>query len=169
MTSVSEQTQTPVRKFTSVVRKCAASLYVLLVISLMLSPVMSGSVSAAPCTLNKQMLGIPTWYKYLRGDDASGRCIPVLRVEDTEQGRASEANINSALPIALAVLEIAITLSGIIAFIMVIWGSVKFMLALGEPDKFAGARKTVQNAMIGLVIIIVASRIVSFVGGRLVQ
>lgn len=150
-------------------RKCAVSLYALFVIGLMLSPVMSGHASAGQCTLNKQMLGIPTWYKYLRGDDSSGRCLPVLRVEEAEQGQVSEENINSALPIGLAILEIAITLSGIIAFIMVIWGSVKFMLALGEPDKFASARKTVQNAMIGLVIIIVASRVVSFIGGRLVQ
>jgi len=130
---------------------------------------LTGTASAGPCNLNRQVLGIPTWYKYLRGDDSSGRCLPVLRVEDVPQGQASEKNINSGLPIAIALLEIAVTLSGIIAFIMVIWGSVKFMLALGEPDKFAAARKTVQNAMIGLVIIIIATRVISFIGGRLVQ
>lgn len=150
-------------------RKLAAVIYSVFVVGLMVSPVMSGHASAAPCTLDKQVLGIPTWYKYLRGDDSSGTCLPILRVDDVPQGQVSEKNINSALPIALAILEIAITLAGIIAFIMVIWGSVKFMLALGEPDKFAAGRKTVQNAMIGLVIILVASRVVSFIGGRLVQ
>lgn len=150
-------------------RKIAVALYALFVCGLTLSPMASGRASAGQCSLDVQVLGIPTWYKYLRGDDSTGRCLPVLRVDDVPQGQASEENINSALPIGLAILEIAITLSGIIAFVMVIWGSVKFMLALGEPDKFAAARKTVQNAMIGLVIIIIAARVISFIGGRLVQ
>lgn len=151
-------------------RRMAAPIYVLIVVGIMVSPMLTPQASAAACSLRREMLGIPTWYKYLKGDNTSGKCLPVLRVDDTvKQGKVSEKNINSALPIGLAVLEIAITLSGIIAFIMVIWGSVKFMLALGEPDKFAGARRTVQNAMIGLVIIIVATRIISFLGGRIAR
>ncbi len=150
-------------------RKLVLVFYILFIIGVAISPAASGRASAAACSLDVQVLGIPTWYKYLRGDDSSGRCLPILRVDDVPQGQASEKNINSALPIGLAILEIAVTLSGIIAFIMVLWGSVKFMLALGEPDKFAAARKTVQNAMIGLVIIIIATRVISFIGGRLVQ
>jgi heme/copper-type cytochrome/quinol oxidase subunit 2 len=80
-----------------------------------------------------------------------------------EDGR----EFNVVLPIGLAILEILITLAGIVAVVMVIYASFKFVLSQGEPDKAAGARKTAINAAIGLVIVIVATRVVSFIATRL--
>lgn len=115
-----------------------------------------GKTYAAPCNdFNKTILGIPTWYKYLEGEEIAGKCKPIIN-----------ASVDT-LPIGLAVLEAAITLGGVVAAALVFVGGFKYVLAQGEPDKAANARKTVINAMIGLVIVIVATRVVSFIANRL--
>ena len=43
------------------------------------------------------------------------------------------------------------------------------MLSEGQSDKAAGARKTVINAAVGLVIIIVATRVISFIANTLTE
>lgn len=113
-------------------------------------------VHAAPCEPNKSLLGLPTWYKYVEGEtDSRGRCMPKLN------------NSNSALPIGLALLEGAVRLSGLVAAGMVIWGSFKFILSRGEPDKAVSARTMIINALVGLVIVIASASIISFFGSRL--
>ena len=115
-----------------------------------------GTTYAAPCSdFNKTVLGIPTWYKYLEGEQVAGKCKPII---DTT---------NDTLPIGLAILEAAITLGGVVAAILIFVGGFKYVLAQGEPDKAANARKTAINAVIGLVIVIVATRVVSFIANRL--
>ena len=64
-------------------------------------------------------------------------------------------------------LEIMLRMSGLVAVVMIFWGAYKFILSQGNPDSAAGARKTVINAVVGLVIIIIASGVVSFIGSRL--
>ena len=125
-------------------------------LALMSTSSLLGFAHAAPCQdFNKTVLGIPTWYKYLEGEEVGGKCKPIINAtEDT-------------LPIGLAVLEAMLTLGGIIAAIMVFIGGFKYVLAQGEPDKAAGGRRTVTNALIGLAITILAARVVSFIAGRL--
>jgi hypothetical protein len=115
------------------------------------------------CQLGSSVLGIPTWYKYLEGaEDERGKCAIDL------EGRAgSRQSARSGLLIGIAVLEIMITLAGLVAVVMIFIGSFKYILTQGESEKAAGARKTVINALIGLVIIIIATRVVSFIGGTL--
>ena len=54
------------------------------------------------------------------------------------------------------------------AVAMVIVGSYKYIISVGSPEKTTGARKTIQNSLIGLVIIIVSTGVISFLGERLV-
>lgn len=118
--------------------------------------IFSYSALAAPCNdFNKTILGVPTWYKYLDGSDVEGKCQPVI---ETSQ---------DILPIGLAVFEGALTLGGVIAGIMIFIGGFKYVLAQGESDRAAAGRKTATNALIGLVITMVAARVVSFIAGRL--
>ena len=115
------------------------------------------------CTLQRSVfLGLPTWYKYLEVElDETGRCSPVLSGSDTEQ------RVNSALPIALAVLEGLLRLSGVVAVVMIFVSGFRFILSQGNPDKAAAARKTAINSLVGLVIVTLAVSLVSFVGGQL--
>ena len=127
-------------------------------ISILLIPLMvsGGFVRALPCDdFDKTILGVPTWYKYLEGEVVAGKCKPVVNAAE------------DALPIGLAVLEAMMTLAGLVAVIMIFWGSFQYVLTQGEPDKAAGARKTAINAAVGLAIIIVATRVVSFIANTL--
>jgi hypothetical protein len=125
----------------------------------------SSAVFAAegdPCSTSASFLGLPTWYKYLRAqEDATGRCSPVL------SGDTVEGQVNSALPIGLAILEGFLRISGLVAVVMIFWAAFKFIASQGNPDEATAARKTAINAMIGLTIVIVATALVSFVGNSL--
>ena len=122
--------------------------------------------SGVPCGSydTDSILGIPVWYKYLEGQKeltiyegqtSEGNCLPVLD-EPAD-----------ALPIGLAVIEAAMVIAGFVAVVMIFVGSFGFITSQGQGDKAASARKTVINAAIGMVIVLVAARVVSFIAGRI--
>lgn len=113
-------------------------------------------VVAAPCTPDQSVLGIPTWYKYLEAEtDSTNKCSP--KIDDA----------SAALPIGLAVLEGAIRIAGLVAVVMIFISAFKFMLAQGNPEPAKEARMTAINALIGLVIVILATSIISYIGNTL--
>jgi hypothetical protein len=118
---------------------------------------------ATPCKpTGGSFLGLPAWYKYLGGVlEDSGRCSPTFSGADTEE------QVNSALPIGLAILEGMLRISGVVAVVMIFWSAFKFITTQGAPDAASSARKTAINALIGLVIVIFATTLVSFVGNSL--
>lgn len=120
--------------------------------------------TTASCELpNAAFLGLPTWYKYLDGEVDPSRttlgggvaCSPVID------------DVNSILPIGLAVLDGLLRFSGVVTVVMIFWASFKFLTSQGNGDAAAEARRTAINAIIGLVIVIIATSFVSFVGNRL--
>lgn len=125
------------------------------------------------CTLSGSFLGLPTWYKYLDTElDSTGRCAPVLGngedcVSGTEDVECTGRKVNSALPIGLAVLEAMLRLAGMVAVVMIFVAGFRFITSDGSPDKAAGARKTVINAIIGLAIVVLSTGLVAFIGSRL--
>lgn len=133
--------------------------------SFVLQPVLTGRAYAAPCRPTSQILGLPTWYKYLPGEEVGGKCNPQLNIEadDNSDGR----RFNAALPIGLAILEIFIRLAGLVAVVMVILGAFRFITSQGNADNATAARKTVINALIGLVVVILATTVVNFIGNSL--
>lgn len=134
----------------------SALVIMLFAIALGMSGTYTNRAYAAPCEdANKTLLGIPTWYKYLDDEPPGGEC------------NLSINSFEDALPIGLALLEALLTVGGVVAVGMVFIGGFKYVLSQGEPDKAAGGRKTVINAVIGLIITILATRIVAFVGSRL--
>jgi hypothetical protein len=96
---------------------------------------------------------LPTWHKYLQHDSDC---------------RISDFNFPDDLgAIALAIVEILLRIGTLAAVGYVIYGGFMFMTSQGEPDKAANARKTIINAVVGLVIALLATGIVSFIGGKL--
>jgi hypothetical protein len=65
--------------------------------------------------------------------------------------------------IALNLLSIAVQLAGYAAVGLVIWGGIKYILASGEASKIASAKTTIQNALVGLLLVLVAITMVDFV------
>ncbi len=121
----------------------------------------SGCV-ASGCDDNadNDFLGFPKWYKYLGQQP----------VEDAVSGATiCNAKLNGIQDIWLvvaAVIELLLRVSSLIAIGFIIFGGVSYVISQGAPDKTKKAQTTIMNAVIGLVISIIATAAVSFVAGR---
>lgn len=103
-------------------------------------------------------LDFPTWYKYLdySFDSNTNSC----NINNFEFPR----DIGKVL---LAVVEILLRISGLIAVGFVIYGGIRYVLSLGNPENTKNARSTIINALIGLLIAASATAIVNLVAGNL--
>lgn len=99
-------------------------------------------------------LGLPTWYKYLKPDFVDGRC---------ELGAQFPEDLGK---VGLALVEILLRLGGLVAVAFVIYGGFKYITSQGEPENTKNARATILNSVIGLIITIIATAVVSFIGSE---
>lgn len=100
-------------------------------------------------------LGFPTWYKYLPGHiDDNGTCSPEL------------GSLSNVWLVVAALIEIMLRVAALLAVGLVIYGGISYMTSQGEPDKTAKARGTIINALVGLVIAVIAATTVGFIAGR---
>ncbi len=114
------------------------------------------------CHLKQQIYGIPTWYKYLEGHKdplPPHKCRLVMDF--------STDATNNLLSIGFAVIEIMLFVAGIVAVAFIITGGFQYVLSGGNPDQTKTAKDTVLNAVIGLVIAMLASVLVRFLAGRI--
>ncbi len=117
----------------------------------------STSTSSGSCA-NKGISILPTWYKYIDGTiDETGHCTLNFTFPD---------DIGAVL---LALIEILLRIAAIVSVFYVIYGGFLYMTSQGEPDRATAARTTIINAVIGLVIAIIATGVVSFIGGQLIK
>jgi hypothetical protein len=111
----------------------------------------------APAGCASSFFGLPAWYKYLPSGDFTGSGCQV-----------SSFNFPGDFTyIAVAAVDIALTIAGMVAVFYVIYGGIQYVISQGEPDKTRGAKNTITNALIGLVIAGVAISLVSFLGSQL--
>ncbi len=104
-------------------------------------------------------IGLPTWYKYLDTAIVNGKpiCNPVI------------SELKDLWLIGLAIIEILLRLSVLIAIGYVLHGGFRFITTRGDPEKIGKARTMTVDALIGLVIAMIAIASVSFIGGRFTQ
>ena len=90
---------------------------------------------------------------------------PVLAGPDFGQTYAEQTNLGNEDPrqIMTNLLNLAMTFLAIIAVIVILIGGFKWMTAAGSEDKVSEAKKIVVGGVIGLVIILAAWAIASFV------
>jgi len=69
--------------------------------------------------------------------------------------------------IAARLIKTAISLLGIILLLMFLWGGFLFMTSGGDDEQRSKAKNTLLNAVIGLIIILMANSIVVYVIGAL--
>lgn len=118
------------------------------------------SLFAASCAASQNFLAFPTWYEYLRvvDDPITGRC---------ELAHMSSAEFIKNLPlIGLALVDIGLRVAALVAVGYIIYGGVQFVVAQGESDTVKKARQTIINALVGLIIAMLSSGIVRFIGER---
>lgn len=112
-----------------------------------------GLVTTVPTTASAacgQFLTFPTWYEGVI--DCAGK----QTVTDPQK---------VTLTIIGNVVEIILQLVGYVSFFFIIYGGFLYMVATGDPSKLAGAKTTILNAVIGLIVAIFAVAAVNFVSG----
>ncbi len=116
-------------------------------------------ISSLPACNKGNVAGLPTWYKYLDTALVNNKpiCNPVI------------SELKDFWLIGLAVIEILLRLSTLIAIGYVLHGGFRFITARGDPEKIGKARTMTVDALVGLVIAIIATASVSFVAGRFTQ
>ena len=122
--------------------------------------IMPQSVYAASGECESSFLGFPAWYRGLAKKDSNGNCNIV------SPGDFSGGLSGFILHIAMNGLQIALTLAGYLAVAFIMYGGVQFLTSQGEVAIAAKARKTILDAVIGLVISLIAVAIVNFIMAR---
>lgn len=125
-----------------------------------ISPTSSTNV-AAQCS--REFLGLKPWFAYLP-DSAfkSGSC----EIENFSflGSDGSDSHIGY---VALAIADDLVRIAALIAVAFVVVGGVQFVTSQGDPEKAKKARQTILNAIIGVIVAILAAAIVSYIGGSL--
>ena len=127
-------------------------------LQLILQSVSFGAVSCDPNS-GKQysFFGFPHWWQYIRDGepDFTGKCIPKIKFPD------------GIWAIVLSLVSMLLFLAGVVAVFSIIVSGAMYMLAGGNPERAASARKRLFNSIIGLVIVVLATPIVAFLGNTL--
>ncbi|MCA9301115.1 hypothetical protein H6801_04120 [Candidatus Nomurabacteria bacterium] len=100
------------------------------------------------------------WYKYLDGEVVDGKCTPAF-----PKTSKSNYDFGKGVPLILiAIIELLLRISGLIAIGFGIYGSIRYIMSQGQPESLKGAKATITNAIVGLVIVLVATGFVQFIG-----
>lgn len=65
------------------------------------------------------------------------------------------------------IIQIALSVLGLVAVVLIIVGGFQWMTSGGNEDKIKGAKKLMGSAMVGLIIVILAYAIAAFVIDKL--
>lgn len=105
-----------------------------------------------------RLLTFPTWYRGItEGDDCR-----------IKQPASTKGGITTFIwTIALNIIEIMLQLVGYLSVGFIIAGGYKFMISSGESSAIVAARKTIMNAVIGLILSIFSVAIVNVIAGAL--
>ena len=118
----------------------------------------SEDVYAADCS--GSFLGLKPWHDGLTttATDAAGNATCVIQAPAKGD---SDAMASFVWRIVLNISADISLLVGYAAIIFVIWGGYKYIMSTGEPQKVAQAKQMIMNALIGLVIAVLATVIVN--------
>lgn len=128
--------------------------------------VLPNATYAAECPKNTdRVLGFPYWYRGINKTSGSGGDATCEIKSPSELNTPGESDGLSKFiwTIALNGIEIAMVAVGYIAVGFIIYGGFKYITGAGASDKIVTGRKLILNAVIGLVISLLAVVIVNIV------
>lgn len=125
--------------------------------TMVLSPSPARAISLAPVTQFAacdpgNFFTFPTWYA----------CLP----KDAD-GHPKLTKLEDVWLIAFPVLESAIKAAAYVAVVLMLYGGIRMIKSQGNPANIAGARDTMRDAAIGLIICVSAVAIVQFLASRI--
>ncbi|NLA43324.1 hypothetical protein GX865_04210 [Candidatus Saccharibacteria bacterium] len=125
----------------------------------------SSSAHAQACG-DGRLLTAPMWYRGVAELDSEGNCN--IKIENAGSNDDLGGSIGPFLiVVGLNVTEIMMHLASYVAVAYIIVGGFKFMTSAGSADRSVRARKTIINAVVGLVISISAIAVISFISVRI--
>lgn len=120
-----------------------------------------GALTADDCS--KRFLTFPTWFRGLVDVDGNNNCYIISPTDTPPGGTAAIGISNYVWKIVLNVIEIVLQLIGYLAVFFIIYGGFRFMTRGDNPSEVEAARKTIMNAVIGLVISMASIAIVNLI------
>ena len=135
-------------------------------IALVASPVMAIATPQATYAANdeceKTFLGVPPWYRGLTNNDAAGKCSITGPSTDDPQGLQK-----FIWKIALNVIQIGLAITGWLALFLILYSGFLFITGGSNASQIEKARKSIFNAVIGLVISLGAIAVTNLIFGVL--
>lgn len=129
------------------------------------------SSQAAVAHCKKDFFGLEPWYQYMGAElDPSGSCeVKCFNVLEQPNGNdCGKNNTSSDIPlILLAVVDDLLRVAGILAIAFIIYGAFEYVGSQGNSEVTGRAQSMIINALIGLVIAIIAVAAVSYVGNTI--
>ena len=113
----------------------------------------------------KPILGIHPWFRGLAIVE-NGKCQIASPGQTLANGKTLDLT-GFIWRIVLNVIEIALGAVGYIAFFFILYGGFQFLTGGSNPSQIEKARKTILNAVVGLVIAIGAVAVVNLTFGIL--
>lgn len=111
---------------------------------------------------------LPTWYRGLCTTDSSGK-VTIKSPNDMPGSNSGQKFGTWAMVIGLNIVSILLCVVGYASLIFIIYGGFKYMINGDNSGGTVAARKTITNAVIGLVLSIMSVALVSFVASRITQ
>lgn len=112
----------------------------------------------------KPIFGIVPWYRgLLHGSD----CSVELPNASSAGNKTSKSVTTFVLAIALNILQAALSVAAYVTVFFIIKGGFMYMTSTGSPDGMSSAKKTIMNAIIGLVIAVLSAAIVNAIAGAI--
>lgn len=123
-------------------------------LSVTTAPVAFAGPTGGNC--NPHFLTFPTWYRGLTKGDCSIK---------------SPSDVGGISPfiwkIVLNIVEIMLQLVGYASVGFIMYGGFLYLTSAGQPDKATAGRKTILNAIIGLVLSFFSVAIVTLISGNI--
>ena len=119
----------------------------------------TGTALAADCSGSNIILTFPAWYRGLSEAEANGGC--AIKSPDAVGGLEP-----FIWKIVLNVVDMLLQIAGYIAVGFIIYGGFLYMTSGGSADRAVQAKKSILNAIIGLVIAIGSVAIVNLISNE---
>jgi len=125
----------------------------------------------APANCSKPFLGLQQWFAYFPsswfGPTTTNKALGACDINDSFSLFSGGGEPSGVLLIAFAILDDLLRVAALVAVGFVIFGGIQYITSQGSPDATKKAQQTIINALVGLVIAIMAASIVAFIGNRL--
>lgn len=122
------------------------------------------SFAADTCSTAKGFLTFPVWYRGLNVSKSDCSLVTPDSL-NTAAAPANNGLSNFIWRVVLNIMDIALQAVGYVAVGFILYGGFTMIVSNGTPDGIARGRKTILNAVIGLVISIGSVGIVNLIMG----